>query len=441
MKKIATTFLFVLADIFSIAFSLWIAFNLYEIFDLTGNATILNYRDIWKYLTFYPIYLITVGIFVYEGIYTYRYDFWHETKLIFKGIFFSFFVTFSYLAISGNVEHFSHTILVLAFVLMAFLIPTIKRISKTLFYYFGLWRKPVYIYADNDFLKQEILNNPYLGYRFVETPDEAEVVFLDTSGNLETLRGRIDREFRLKHEVNFIPLLNDYDLTQSHIYALFKSRTNLIVIQNRLKSRYRQFLQACINLFFTLLSLPIFLPLILFLGLLIKLDSKGPIFYKQRRVGKEGKAFSIYKFRSMYTDANDRLEKILAQDPKAKQEWNMTHKLKNDPRITRVGAFLRKTSLDELPQIINVLRREMNFVGPRPVTQEEISCYYKKDAQYYYMVRPGITGLWQVSGRNDLSYDERVAIDKWYVLNWSIWLDIVILFKTIKVVFKREGAY
>ena len=143
----------------------------------------------------------------------------------------------------------------------------------------------------------------------------------------------------------------------------------------------------------------------------------------------------------MYIDAQKRLERLLNEDEAIREEWERKFKLKNDPRVTKIGAFLRRTSLDELPQIFNVLKGEMNFVGPRPVTQEELDLYYKEDAEYYLMVRPGITGLWQVSGRSDSDYNFRVATDKWYVSNWSLWLDIVILLKTIKVVLKRDGAY
>jgi len=143
----------------------------------------------------------------------------------------------------------------------------------------------------------------------------------------------------------------------------------------------------------------------------------------------------------MYTNADELLKELLEKNPELRQEYETFRKLKNDPRVTKVGKFLRKTSLDELPQIFNVLKGEMSLVGPRPVTKEEIDKYYKDYAIYYYEVLPGITGLWQISGRSDTSYDERVELDVWYVKNWNLWLDIVILIKTIKVVLKREGAY
>ena len=191
----------------------------------------------------------------------------------------------------------------------------------------------------------------------------------------------------------------------------------------------------------SILMLPLLLVVIGILGLLVKLDTPGPVFYRHTRIGRNGKSFGVFKFRSMYRDSKERLRKILGTDPLSKQEWETYYKLKNDPRITRMGKFLRRTSLDELPQIFNVLQGDMSLVGPRPVLKEEITKYYKEFADYYHMVRPGITGLWQVSGRNDVNYYIRVRLDAWYVLNWSVWLDIVILFKTLNVVLKKEGAY
>lgn len=162
--------------------------------------------------------------------------------------------------------------------------------------------------------------------------------------------------------------------------------------------------------------------------------------YKQKRVGKNGKEFNCYKFRSMVVDSKERLEKLLATNPEAREEWERDFKLKNDPRITKSGAFLRKTSLDELPQLLNVLKGEMSLVGPRPIVQKEVP-KYEQYIKEYYMVLPGITGLWQVSGRSDTTYPERVAMDMWYVHNWSVWLDIVLLWRTAAAVIQSRGAY
>lgn len=180
-------------------------------------------------------------------------------------------------------------------------------------------------------------------------------------------------------------------------------------------------------------------PIMLVLAVLTKRDG-GPVFFGHQRIGKNGKAFYCLKFRSMIVNSKEVLEKHLAENPEARAEWEADQKLKNDPRITRFGNFLRSSSLDELPQLINVLRGEMSLVGPRPIVTAEVS-KYEYDIAHYYRVSPGITGLWQVSGRNDVSYAQRVQMDSWYVRNWSLWHDIAILCKTLPALLKRSGAY
>ncbi|MFZ4664987.1 MAG: undecaprenyl-phosphate galactose phosphotransferase WbaP [Prochlorotrichaceae cyanobacterium] len=182
------------------------------------------------------------------------------------------------------------------------------------------------------------------------------------------------------------------------------------------------------------------LPLIAFLGLLIQLDSPGSIFYGHKRLGRGAKPFTAWKFRTMVGNADEVLQSYLAQHPEALTLWKETRKLKDDPRITRMGKFLRRTSLDELPQLWNVLRREMSLVGPRPIVEEEVNHYAEK-FRLYTRVLPGITGLWQVSGRSNTTYEERVNLDAYYVRNWSVWLDLYILCKTLWVVLCGEGAY
>lgn len=179
---------------------------------------------------------------------------------------------------------------------------------------------------------------------------------------------------------------------------------------------------------------------LLVLGVWIRLDSPGPVFFSQKRLGKDGKLFDCLKFRTMINNADAVLEQYLADNPDQAREFDRFYKLKDDPRITRVGKWLRAWSLDELPQVINVLKGEMSLVGPRPIRTGEIG-YYGDDYEEYCSVCPGISGIWQVSGRNDLNYVARVALDRYYVTNWSFWLDIYILCKTIPVVLLRTGAY
>ncbi|HPE47610.1 MAG: sugar transferase [Hyphomonas sp.] len=188
------------------------------------------------------------------------------------------------------------------------------------------------------------------------------------------------------------------------------------------------------------LGLLVFLaPLLLAVWLILRLSGKGPVFFSQERVGQFGQTFRCLKFRTMVPDAAQRLEALLRDDPAAAAEWDDTRKLKNDPRITPLGDFLRKSSIDELPQLINILRGEMSLVGPRPVVFDEIS-RYGLDVIFYLRERPGLTGLWQVSGRSDTTYDERVLLDRAYSLRRSFWLDVRILLQTIPAVLKRKGA-
>ncbi|NEP16619.1 MAG: undecaprenyl-phosphate galactose phosphotransferase WbaP [Leptolyngbya sp. SIO4C1] len=182
------------------------------------------------------------------------------------------------------------------------------------------------------------------------------------------------------------------------------------------------------------------LPIIALIALLIRLDSRGPIFYGQTRIGRNGRPFKAWKFRSMVPNADKVLQHYLSEHPELMALWERDHKLKYDPRITPIGNFLRRTSLDELPQLWNVLRGEMSLVGPRPIVNEE-AWRYGDRFDLYLQVLPGVTGLWQVSGRNNITYEERVNLDAYYVRNWSVWLDVYILIRTVWVVLIGDGAY
>ncbi len=195
-----------------------------------------------------------------------------------------------------------------------------------------------------------------------------------------------------------------------------------------------------IDLAATLIGGLFVLPVIGLIALLIKLDSPGPIFYSQIRIGQGGQHFKAWKFRTMVRNADKALKDYLEAHPELQEDWLKDQKLRRDPRVTRIGRFLRRTSLDELPQLWNILRGEMSLVGPRPIIDEEIPRYGDK-FQLYTKVIPGLTGLWQVSGRNNITYEERVSLDAYYVRNWSVWLDVYILLRTVWVVLTGEGAY
>jgi Undecaprenyl-phosphate galactose phosphotransferase WbaP len=202
----------------------------------------------------------------------------------------------------------------------------------------------------------------------------------------------------------------------------------------------RQILKRSIDLLFTTLIGLIALPILLLVAIAIKIDSPGPVFFSHRRIGRGGKEFHAWKFRSMISNAESVLQDYLDKNPAAREEWAASHKLKNDPRVTKLGQFLRKSSLDEFPQLWNVLRGEMSLVGPRPIVRDEIA-RYGIDFEKYKWVQGGLTGLWQVSGRSDTSYTDRVNYDCFYVHNWSVWLDLCILFRTIGTVLSRAGAF
>jgi len=209
-----------------------------------------------------------------------------------------------------------------------------------------------------------------------------------------------------------------------------------LVINQVLLSGIDRALKAMLDYSLTIPAVILLSPIFLGIGLAIKLDSPGPIIHRRRVMGVNGRAIDAFKFRTMYVNG----DALLDAHPELKEELARSHKLRNDPRVTRVGKFIRKTSLDELPQLFNVLRGEMSLVGPRMISPEEISEYNQWDINLL-TVRPGITGLWQVSGRSDVTYEQRVRYDMHYIRNWTIWLDLQMLFQTIPAVIKRRGAY
>lgn len=213
-----------------------------------------------------------------------------------------------------------------------------------------------------------------------------------------------------------------------------------IHLQQNLMLPLPRLTKRCMDFCAAVLGGLVLLPFLLYLALAVKMSSRGPIFFGHSRIGRNGRRFKAWKFRTMFQDSSVVLENYLEANPEAKEEWDRDHKLRYDPRITRIGRFLRKTSLDEIPQLWNVICGDMSLVGPRPIVTDEVPKYGPYYA-FYTMVKPGITGLWQVSGRNNTTYDERVQLDAYYVRNWSPWMDIVLLFKTIRIVLFAKGAY
>jgi Undecaprenyl-phosphate galactose phosphotransferase WbaP len=242
---------------------------------------------------------------------------------------------------------------------------------------------------------------------------------------------------RIKHWIILPPLERFPSLW---LEACEAARRPALAITNRLRSGWSLPLKRTLDLTVALTLGIVVLPLVALIVALIRVSSPGPIFYGQERIGRLGRRFKAWKFRTMLPDADAVLARYLEEHPELAAEWKANHKLRSDPRITWIGRWLRSTSLDELPQVWNVIVGEMSLVGPRPIVTAEIDKYAEHYEQYV-QVLPGITGLWQVSGRNNTTYEERVALDVYYVQNWSLWLDIYILACTAKVVLLCEGAY
>ncbi|MDC9603969.1 undecaprenyl-phosphate galactose phosphotransferase WbaP [Xenorhabdus griffiniae] len=239
--------------------------------------------------------------------------------------------------------------------------------------------------------------------------------------------------------VSVIPTLRGVPLYGTDMSHFFSHELLMLRVKNKLAKRSSSILKRSFDIIVSSLLLILLSPLFFFIGWKVSRDGASP-FYGHERIGQGGHKFKCLKFRSMVINSKEVLENLLKTDKNAMEEWKKDFKLKNDPRITPIGNFLRKTSLDELPQLINVLKGEMSLVGPRPIVEEELE-RYGDDKSYYLMAKPGMTGLWQVSGRNDVNYETRVYLDSWYVKNWALWNDIAILFKTVNVVLKRDGAY
>lgn len=240
--------------------------------------------------------------------------------------------------------------------------------------------------------------------------------------------------------VIFVPDLLGAPVSNMDVDGLLDNSLMLLRFRNNLAHWYNRAIKRVFDLILSLAGLVIVIPITVVIALLIHLDNPGPIFFAHRRIGQSGQEFPCYKFRTMIPDAENVLKDYLAAHPEAREEWERDFKLKHDPRITHIGAFLRKTSLDELPQVFNVIKGDMSLVGPRPIIAAEIPKYgeYFSD---FCLVPPGITGMWQVNGRSDTTYEERVQMDTWYVRNWSVWIDIIYLIKTVTVVLARKGAY
>ena len=326
----------------------------------------------------------------------------------------------------------------------------------------GLWSLRTMIVADaseRETAQEALTSDPALGYRVIGTVTPQAAAALPDVDLANMLAGH-GADFvvvavgggdaRAEHAVlgalrrtglplALVPALRGLPVIGFRQHYFLGHDIVMLVSNSNLARPFSRVLKAMFDQVAAAMLVVLLAPLLLVLAILVRRDG-GPAFYRHRRIGIGGRMFDCIKFRSMAVDADAVLRRVLADDPAAAAEWAATQKLRNDPRVTRVGRFLRRSSLDELPQLFNVLRGEMSLVGPRPIVQAEVE-RYAGDIEYYYAAKPGLTGLWQVSGRSDMSYARRVRLDVWYVRNWTLWHDIAILFKTIPAVFLQRGAH
>lgn len=405
-------------------------------------------------------------------LYTRRMQFWRVISQIFKAHIYALLVLIL-------IMYFAHAAALTSRLFVAFMsvsaflfLVCIRYVVKKVLNKLGILQIPVLVMGAGKtaaLVLQYFQKDAGLGYTFVgvledHTPEPAVTALMPCLGIFADAEAVI-RQTEVKHilviapgipnegiqhivyrlqplvkRISFIPDMGKMPLATLDAESLIDGHIVAFSFRNNLALWYNRWIKRAFDIICTLIGIICLSPFFVAVALWIYRDSPGPIIFKHRRVGKDGKEFPCYKFRSMCVDADVKLKELLEKDPAARAEWEKDFKLKHDPRITRSGAFLRKTSLDELPQLFNVLKGDMSLVGPRPIIKDEVP-RYGNFIEDFYMVRPGVTGMWQTSGRNDVTYDERVQMDTWYVRNWNVWFDIVLIWRTIGVVLGKKGAY
>ncbi len=403
--------------------------------------------------------------------YFYRKTFWFELKEVLHALLIFAIIEIAIVAFAK--WDFSRLLWLFTWFLVLALVPTLRSITKKVLNAAGLWqRKTMIVGSGKNAVEaaQAITSEGNLGFvvsGFINSEpqlamqkslegvplihsdptwltqhiDRHTQFIIALEAHEADLRNAWLREFMLRgfRYVSVIPTLRGMPLDSTDMSFIFSHEVMIFRVHQNLAKWSSRILKRGFDIFASLAIIVLLSPLLLYIRHKVKKDG-GPAIYGHERIGKQGKPFKCLKFRSMAVNSKELLEQLLASDPEARAEWDKTFKLKDDPRITRIGNLLRRTSMDELPQLFNVLKGEMSLVGPRPIIQEELKRYHDQ-VDYYLMSKPGMTGLWQVSGRSDVDYETRVYFDAWYVKNWSMWNDIAILFKTVGVVLKRDGAY
>ena len=444
---------------------------------LVIEAAALHTPTLWKLPSNQGQYeMLVLGWLLWFGlarrIYTERRPFWNELLYVVLGSCVITLLTSGLALTSSTTFSPGTSIQLVAYVILAVLAG--RLVAHQLLKALGLWNKPTIIFGDGNNAIQACMalrSEPWMGmavtgfaslqngkvreipsdlpanFAWQDLPESWELVrryyqcVIAVEPDEAEQRDHLIRQLAQHHvnNVHVIPAMRGiplFGLETSH----FQSHEVLMIhLQNNLDRPFFSGIKRLFDLLTASSLLVLLSPVMLVLAALVKRDG-GPAFFGHTRVGQNGQPFQCYKFRSMVVNSQEVLTELLSNNAEARAEWEKDFKLKNDPRVSRIGHILRKTSLDELPQLWNVIKGEMSLVGPRPVVKAELE-RYGEDVSYYLEAKPGVTGLWQVSGRNDVDYETRVYLDAWYVKNWSLWTDISILFKTIGVVFFRQGAY
>lgn len=395
--------------------------------------------DVSLYMWIFSLILL---VFATQKIYILRYDFWGDTKRVLKSLLFSFFAAFTVISLAKISQNYSASLLFGFFITAAFLTLIIKRIFKQILFSLDVFKIKIKVVADKEnyeTLCDEIEDNWYFGYKSVD--EDYDMVLISSKGlELGELQENIKEFSKNTKDIFVIPYLDYLNFSHTTIVDFSNIRVSAFHIENRLLNYKNMFIKSFFEKIVVVLLFPFALLAHIFIRTLIKMDSKGEVIFKQQRLAKDSKSFECYKYRTMYENSDDILKEYLSKNPDEAEYFKKYHKYKSDPRITRVGSFLRKTSLDELPQFYNILKGDMNLIGPRPYMLSELKDIGENNEDIILKVKPGITGLWQVSGRNKLTFEKRVELDVWYIQNWSLWMDFVIFIKTIKVVLLKVGA-
>ena len=458
------------ADVLAVLSSYYLATLLTNLYAKTDFHRLnLNHWPLLKILDL----LLLLGLMWHRQIYFKRRPNWEELRLTYRALFTLFLINLPVLFIKNNYSYIN-LVFILFWLGLYLLIPLYRLFVKLALAYLGLWQRDVYIIGVNSeaFATYRLIQpSKLLGYNVCAFVDVRQPV-VSTKVNLSGLEFPVldlQHLFASSHEaevilclggkylsdhiklinhlqqqflgVTIVPELKGLPLYGIEVSPFFGNEQILMRLENNLSSRFNRLIKYSFDLGLALLLLLPVIFIFIIVSFLIYIEDRGNPFFRQIRVGANGKLFKCYKFRTMSKSAESMLNEWQENNHHLYQEYVQNNfKLKNDPRITKIGKFLRRSSLDELPQLINVFLGEMSLVGPRPLIASEVKDYHE-GLFYYNQVRPGITGLWQISGRSNTSFADRCRLDTWYVRNWTIWADVVILIKTFEAILFRSGAY